>query len=54
MLEKMNDLNKVNSLEVMTSVKFGHSKRASFPVISPIMPKGMQLTYNCYEGTPGS
>lgn len=53
-LGKINDLNKMNSLEVTTSLKIRISKRTSFPVISPMLPKGMQLAYNCYGGTPGS
>lgn len=53
-LGKINDLNKVNSLEVNTSLIFRNSERTSFPVISPMLPKGMQLAYNCYGGTPGS
>lgn len=53
-LGKINDLNEVNSLEVTMSLKFGNGKRISFPVISPMLPKGMQLAYNCYRGSPGS
>lgn len=53
-LGKINGFNKVNSLEVTTSLKFRNSKIISFPVISPVLPKGMQLAYNCYGGTPGS
>lgn len=53
-LGKINDFNKVNSLDVITSLRFRNSKRISFPVVSPVLPKGMQLAYNCYRGTPGS
>lgn len=53
-LGKINDLNKMNSLKVTTSLKFRSSKRNTFPVISPMLPKGMLLAYNCYGGTPGS
>lgn len=50
----INGLNKGNSLEVTTSLKLRSSKIISFPVISPMLPKGMQLACNCYGGTPGS
>lgn len=52
-LEKTNDMDKVSSLEITTTVKFRNNK-ISFPVISPLLLKGMQLPYNYYRGTAGS